>query len=170
MTSTFEATARTRVDALLAKQQQERTELTAALESEEAEAALALRESVRDDAGRALAEAMDIIEAQVRQDRRADRMLAKVESSLPSWADANLPALDPDEADAGRKRMILYLPPAWAGGGREAVVLALVDVTDQVHGQGARARRDRDMAEREAVGRAQRERDHAEREAEALRR
>jgi hypothetical protein len=167
---TTEAPSRQAFANMLARHEQERATFAAQLLAEEKAQASQLREAFNPEAGAALAEAFDQIERQVRQNKRADKLLARVEPVVPSWVDANLPALDPDEADAGRRRMVLYIPPPLAGGGRESVVLAVVDVTDALHGPGARARRDQDQLNRERLTREQLARDVDEREREALRR
>jgi hypothetical protein len=151
--NTTTPTATDRLDTLLREQERQRSDFVAELLDEERRAAAGIVDALHPDAGAKLADAIDQIERQVRQDLRAGRLLAKVETSLPSWADRNLPPLDPDDAEAGRRSVVLFVPRPFGDGSREPVAVALVDVSDSVYGRGARQRRDQLVADDRAAER-----------------
>lgn len=137
---------------LLRRQEQEREDAVAAVLRAEREDAAALANAVLPDAGARLAEAVAEVEAQIRSDVRAARLLAEVRTELPSWADRTLPLLDPDDVGSGRRRVVVYIPRQFGDGTRENVASALIDVSDPVFGRGAGRQRDREMADRHRRG------------------
>lgn len=140
---TTETRARQTLTALLHRHESERRELADALLAEQRDQGDRLLAAVNPEVGAALAEAVDQIERQIRQDRKADRLLAKIEPVVPGWAQVAFPPLDSDEVNEGRKRMVVFVPPRFGGDHQEPVAVALVDVSDAVFGTGASARRDR---------------------------
>lgn len=170
MATTVEPRARQTLTALLHRHESERRELADQLLAEQREQGDRLLAAVNPEVGAALAEAVDQIERQIRQDRKADRLLAKIEPAVPGWAALAFPPLGADEVDEGRKRMVLFAPPRFGDGHQEPVALALVDVSDQVFGAGSRTRVNAETQERERLTREQQARDLDERERDALRR
>lgn len=151
MNATSPPDARHRLDTLLRRQEQERSDIVAELLDEERQHAAGIVNDLRPDAGGALVEAIDQIEAQIRRDVKADRLLAKVVTQLPEWADRALPLLDPDDVDAGRKSVAIFIPRRYANGHIDPLALGLVDVTDAVYGVGSRRRRDQQAADDRAA-------------------
>jgi hypothetical protein len=168
MTTTVEP--RQTLTAMIHRHEAERRDLADALLAEQREQGDRLLAAVNPEVGAALAGAVADVERQIRQDRKADRLLAKIEPAVPGWAALAFPPLGADEVDEGRKRMVLFAPPRFGDGHQEPVALALVDVSDQVFGVGSRARVDRALAERVRLTREQQARDLDERERDALRR
>lgn len=91
MSDTFEQTAKTRAENLIKKQEAEPQDLMQAIHDEERERAAGQRSAVRADAGRELADAIAAVETSIRQDKRADQLLAKLETTLPAWFDGTFP-------------------------------------------------------------------------------
>lgn len=131
---------------LIERQRREREQLVAQLLDAERDAAIALVNETHPLAGAALVEAIAGVERQIRADVKADRLLATVQTDLPAWADRTLPPLDDDDVAAGRRSVVIYIPRAYAIGGREHVAMGLVDLTDSVFGPGSRHRRDQQLA------------------------
>jgi hypothetical protein len=125
-------TAKAKFENLLRRHEQERTDTAAEVLREEAEQATALRNAINPELGAALVEAMDDVEKQLRDDRKGGHLHAKVETSLPSFADAAFPPLSAADRREGRRQVTVYVPRPHAGGGHERLALALVDVTAAV--------------------------------------
>ncbi len=168
--NTTTPTATDRLAGLLRLQEQQRADFVAELLDEQRQHAASILGDLHPDVGNALTEALEGIERQIREDHRAGRLLAKIETSVPSWADRNLPPLDPDDAAAGRRSMIVFVPRATADGHRESLALALVDVSDSVYGRGARQRRDQLVADDRAAERRRDAEIERDRQREAARR
>jgi hypothetical protein len=170
MNTTSSPTATDRLAGLLRLQEQQRADFVAELLDAERRAAAGIVDALHPDAGAKLADAIDQIERQIRQDLRAGRLLAKIETSVPSWADRNLPPLDPDDVEAGRRSIVLYVPRAFGDGTREPIALAMIDVSDAVYGRGARKRRDQQAADDQRAEAARGREVERDRQREALRR
>jgi hypothetical protein len=128
MTTTAKAT----FENMLRRHEQERTDLADQVLREEAEQATALRNAINPDLGAALVEAMDAVEAQLRDDRRAGHLHAKVETSLPHFADATFPPLSAADRREGRRQVTIFVPREQAGGGHERLAIAMFDATASV--------------------------------------
>lgn len=124
--------SREKLNALLARHEQERNDLVEQLQKEEQERADHLRAAVNPLSGAAMSEALSAVERQIAEDRRAGRLYAKVQTSLPSFADVEFPALDRHERETGWRNVVVFIPRSYADGARERLALALVDVTDAV--------------------------------------
>ncbi len=168
MTDTITATDR--LAGLLRLQEQQRADFVAQLLDAERQHAASILGDLQPDAGARLADALEAIEAQIRRDVKADRLLAKVVTQLPEWADRALPPLDPDDSTAGRRSVVLFVPRATADGHRERLALAVVDVTDSVFGKGAGQRRDQIVADDRAAERRRDAEIQRDRQREAARR
>lgn len=168
MTTTVEP--RQTLTAMIHRHEAERRDLADALLAEQREQGDRLLAAVNPEVGAALAGAVADVERQIRQDRKADRLLAKIEPVVPGWAQVAFPPLDSDEVNEGRKRMVVFVPPRFGGDHQEPVAVALVDVSDAVFGTGASARRDR-AAEDQQQAQDSRDREiEAQRQRAALRR
>lgn len=125
-------TAKTTFENMLRRHEQERTDTAAEVLREEAEQATALRNAINPELGAALVEAMDDVEAQLRDDRRGGHLHAKVETSLPSFADVAFPALTAADRREGRRQVTVFVPREQAGGGHERLAIAMFDATAAV--------------------------------------
>jgi hypothetical protein len=168
--TTTETPSRQTLTAMIHRHESERRDLADHLLAEQRDQADELLAAINPEVGAALAGAVADVERQIRQDRKADRLLAKIEPAVPGWAALAFPPLGSDEVDEGRKRMVLFAPPRFGDGHQEPVALALVDVSDQVFGVGSRARVNSETQNRERLTREQLARDLDERERDALRR
>lgn len=156
--------------ALLERQAREREDAAAALLDAEQRAANGIRNTIHPQVGAALAQALEDVEQAIREDLRADRLRVRIETTLPHFMDTTFPAPGPDDADAGRRSMIVFVPRATADGHRESLALALVDVSDAVFGRGARRRRDQLAADDQRAEAARGREVERDRQREALRR
>ncbi len=170
MTDTTSPTATDRLAGLLRKQEIERSDLAAQLLAEERRHAAGIVNDLRPDAGAALASAVDEVEAQIRQDHRAGRLLGRVATSLPEWMDSHFPALDPDDLDGGRRRVNVFIARPYADGHAGPVAWAPVDISDAIFGKGARRRRDHQLADDRVEEQARDREIQRQREREASRR
>lgn len=135
---------------LLARQEAERRDLAERLLAEEQAAATALVNAVTPESGRALSAALDAVEQQLRAARRDGSLRVRIATDLPPFLDTNFPMLDRDQRAAGVRDVIVVIPRGFADGHTEPLALALIDISDLVHGPGSRARRDQQQ-EAEAV-------------------
>lgn len=125
-------TAKTKFENLLRRHEQERTDTAAEVLREEAEQATALRNAINPELGAALAEAMNDVEKQLRDDRKSGHLHAKVETSLPHFADAVFPPLTAADRREGRRQVTVFVPRPHAGGGHERLAIAMFDATASV--------------------------------------
>lgn len=138
--------SRDRLDSLLRRQDQERSDLVAELLDEERTAASAIANDLHPGAGARLAEALAAVERQLRTDHRADRLLARVVTELPAFVDAHFPSTDPDDERAGRRAVNVYIARRYGSGHIEPLAVAVLDVSDAIYGRGSRRRRDERLA------------------------
>lgn len=106
--------ARTVFANLLGCQEAERADLAAKMLEEGRAAANAYRSQFNTEGGAAPVSVLPEIETQIRRDRRADRLLPKVEAVVTDWADIHLPPLDRDDRDAGRRSEVVVVPQVFA--------------------------------------------------------
>ncbi|MDQ3420817.1 MAG: hypothetical protein M3541_18935 [Acidobacteriota bacterium] len=125
-------TAKTTFENMLRRHEIERTDLASEVLREEAEQATALRNALHPELGVALVEAMDAVETQLRDDRKSGHLHAKVETSLPSFADASFPPLSAADRREGRRQVTIFVPRPHAGGGHERLAIAMFDATASV--------------------------------------
>jgi len=124
---------------LLERQSRERRELVEALVAEEDSEAAEIRGEFNQNAGTAIAEALEDVERQIQRDLKADTLRAAVITELPGWMARNLPYLDDDDILAGRKSVLVCIPRREANGHyRERKALAVIDVSKQVFPGGNR--------------------------------
>jgi hypothetical protein len=133
--------------ALLERQAREREDAAGQLLDAERRAAASILGDLHPDAGEKLTEALDGVERHLRADHRAGTLLGRVTTSLPEWMDSHFPALDPDDPDAGRRRVNVFVARPYADGHVEPTALALVDISDVIYGRGSRKRRDQLVAD-----------------------